>query len=227
MQLLTDETLDALKKIDTPTLCNAIETFNVRGRVDGFLGMSIKCFFPEMGPMVGYALTVTVDSTTPELSRDIEVWKEWVLEMDRYPKPVVLVFKDIGPEPKKSAHMGEVMATLAKRLGVVGLISDGGVRDLVEVQKLGLHFFAPGCVASHGNPRLLAVGEPVIIDGVLISSGDLIHADLNGVTLVPNIDLQSLFQEVEKIQNEEHELMDYIESPDFTIDGFFERKFNH
>lgn len=227
MQTKHDEALEILKKIDTPTICNAIETFNVRGRVEGFLGMDIKCFFPELDPTVGYALTVTVDSTTPDVTRDNEVWKKWVIEMEKSPKPIVLVFQDVGPQPKKSAHIGEVMATLAKRLGVIGLVTDGGVRDLAEVRNLGLQLFAPGCVASHGNPRLLAVGEPVSIDGVQICTGDLIHGDLNGVTLIPAVDVERLFQAVEKIQAEERDLMDYIKSPEFNIDGFFERKFSH
>lgn len=227
MRLLNPEVLETLKRIDTPTLCNAIETFNVRGRVEGFLGMSIACLFPELGPMLGYALTVTVDSTTPEVSRDDGVWKEWVIAMDMSPKPIVLVFQDVGPQPRKSAHMGEVMATLAKRLGVVGLVTDGGVRDLAEVRELGLHYFASGSVASHGNPRLLAVGSPVNIEGVSICTGDLIHGDMNGVTLIPDIDSGMLLEAVEKIQHDEQKLMQYIKSPTFSIEGFFERKFSH
>src|SRR5512136_722886 len=108
MSWLSAKQIRALQNIDTPTVCNAIETFNVRDRVDGFLGMGIRCLFPELGSMVGYALTVTVDSTTPEMPRDERVWREWVLAMQAAPKPIVLVFKDVGPQPRKSAHMGEV-----------------------------------------------------------------------------------------------------------------------
>lgn len=227
MLKLTPEELEALQKIDTPTLCNAIETFDIRGRVEGFLGMSIRCLFPELGPMVGYALTVTVDSTTPDVTRDNDVWREWVIAMDRSPKPVVLVFQDVGPQPEKSAHVGEVMATLAQRLGVVGLVTNGGVRDLAEVRELGMHYFAPGSVSSHGNPRLLSVGQPVVIDGVRIETGDLIHGDLNGITLIPEVPVADLLAAVGGIRCEEGKLMDYIKSPDFSVEGFFERKFKH
>ena len=75
---LTDEQLSALHELDTPTICNAIERFNVRGRVEGFLGMDIRCLLPELGSMVGYAVTATVDSTTPGVKQDDGVWRVWV-----------------------------------------------------------------------------------------------------------------------------------------------------
>jgi regulator of RNase E activity RraA len=227
MAPLTNEEIQTLKSIDTPTVCNAIETFNVRGRVDGFPGMDIRCLFPELGPMVGYAVTVTVDSTTPEVPRDDQVWREWVLAMHAAPKPTVLVFQDVGPQPRKSAHMGEVMATLARRLGVVGLVTDGGVRDLFEVQQLGFHYFAAGVVASHGNPRLLAVNVPVAIDGVRIEPGDLLHGDINGVTTIPLAIAAQVAAAAQRVRDEEARLMSYINSPEFTVEGFFKRKFKH
>ena len=227
MKLLTDDQLQALREIDTPTACNAIESFNVRGRVEGFLGMDINCLSPELGTMVGYALTVTVDSTTPDVPRNDDVWREWVLAMDAAPKPIVLVFQDVGPQPRKSAHFGEVMATLARRLGAVGLVTDGGVRDLIEVRQLGFHYFAAGLVASHGNPRLLAVNVPVTLDGVNIEPGDLLHGDVNGVTTIPLPIANRIPAEAERVRAREGELLDYMNSSDFTIEGFFKRRFKH
>src|SRR5512139_2427716 len=101
------------------------------------------------------------------------------------PKPGVLVFQDVGPQPRKSAHFGEVMATIATRLGMVGLVTDGGVRDLLEVRRLGFQYFAAGLAPSHGNPRLIDVNVAVMIDGVRILPGDLLHGDVNGVTIIP------------------------------------------
>jgi len=50
---LSADQIEALKAIDTPTICNAIEKFDVRGRIEGFLGMNIRCLLPELGSMVG------------------------------------------------------------------------------------------------------------------------------------------------------------------------------
>jgi regulator of RNase E activity RraA len=227
MNILTATQLDALKAIDTPTICNAIERFKVRDDTTGFTSMRTRCLFPHFSATLGYALTVTVDSTTPVIKRDNQVWMEWVRAMESAPKPIFLVFKDVSASPERSAHMGEVMATLAKRLGVVGLLTDGGVRDLLEVERLGFQYFASGVVASHGNPRLLDVNVPVTVDGLRILPGDLMHGDLNGVTSIP-LDIAAQVPEMaDRIHTEEASLMDYIKGPDFSTESFIERKFSH
>ncbi len=184
-------------------------------------------YFQNLGSMVGHALTVTVDSTTPDVPRDDRVWREWVLAMQAAPKPIVLVFQDVGPQPRKSAHMGEVMATLAWRLGAVGLVTDGGVRDLLEVKRLGFHYFAAGAVASHGNPRLLAVNMPVTLDGIRIEPGDLLHGDINGLTTIPMGIASQIAETARLVREDEARLMGYIKSPEFTVEGFFKCKFKH
>ena len=227
MKSLTNEQLEALKAIDTPTICNAIESFQVRGQVEGFMGCDIASLTPDLPPMLGYAVTVKVNSTTPDIERPNEVWKAWVRAMDAAPKPIVLVFQDIGPHPRRSAHMGEIMATVAKRLGSVGLVTDGGVRDLAEVRALGFHYFALGTVASHGNPRLLEVNVPVTIDGVEVKPGDLLHGDLNGVTLIPELIADQVAAEATRIRNNELAMLDYMNGPDFTVEGYLARRFEH
>jgi 4-hydroxy-4-methyl-2-oxoglutarate aldolase len=227
MYPLTDEQIQELKAIDTPTICNAIEKFKVRGRVQGFMGMDIRCLLPELGTMVGYAVTVTVDSTTEDVALDTQAWFNWMKAMEASPKPVVVVFKDIGPTPRKSAHLGEVMATIAARLGVVGVVTDGGLRDIVEVKQVGLQCFARGLVPSHGNPRLIEVGVPVTVDGVRIEPGDLLHGDANGVTAIPREIADQVAQAAADVRAEEAGLMAYIRSPEFKVEEYYKRRFTH
>ncbi len=227
MNILTNAQIDELKSIDTPTICNAIELFKVRNAVTGFTGMDIRCLFPHFGATVGYALTVTVDSTTPDAKRDNKVWMEWVRAMDVAPKPIFLVFQDVGLNPEKSAHMGEVMASLAKRMGAIGLLTDGGVRDILEVERLEFQYFSTGVVVSHGNPRLLQVNVPVTIDGLRIEPGDLLHGDLNGVTKIPAEIAAQTAEMAMKIRQEEADLLAYINGHDFSVEGFIQRKFSH
>lgn len=224
---LTDEQLSALRELDTPTICNAIERFNMRGRVEGFLGMEIRCLLPELGSMVGYAVTAAVDSTTPGVKQDDGVWRVWVEAMADALKPVVLVFQDVGPQPRKSAHFGEVMATLSRRLGVVGLVTDGGVRDILEVKRLGLHYFAAGLVPSHGSPRLLEINVPVTLDGVRIEPGDLLHGDINGVTTIPLAIAAQVIEAAHQVRQDEAQLLTYLNGPEFSLEGYFQRRFSH
>jgi regulator of RNase E activity RraA len=224
---LTDEQLSALRELDTPTICNAIEHFNVRGRVEGFLGMDIRCLLPELGSMVGYAVTATVDSTTPGAKQANEAWRAWVEAMATAPKPVVLAFQDVGPQPHKSAHFGEMMATLSKRLGVVGLVTNGGVRDILEVKRLGLHYFAAGLVPSHGSPRLLEINVPVILDGVRIEPVDLLHGDINGVTTIPLAIAAQVIEIAHQVRQDEAEWLTYLTGSEFSLEGYFKRRFSH
>lgn len=227
MNFLTETQLDALKDFDTPTICNAIERFKIQDETTGFMGMNIRCLFPQFGTTIGYALTVTVDSTTPAAKRDNNVWIEWVQAMESTLKPTFLAFQDIGPHPEKSAHMGEMMASLAKRMGAVGLVTNGGVRDIKEVEGLGFQYFAAGIVPAHGNPRLLQVNLPVVIDGLRIEPGDLLHGDGNGVAKIPREIASRTAEMAMKIRQEESEMLEYIKSPDFSVDGFVKRKFSH
>lgn len=224
---LTPQQVAALKAIDTPTVCNAIERLDARGPVEGFLGMDIRCLLPELGRMVGYAIPVTVDSTTPGPPQSSEAWHAWLTAMERAPKPSVLVLRDIGPTPRKSAHLGEVMGTMAKRLGVVGVVTDGGLRDILELKRLALQCFAPGTVPAHGNPRLIEVNIPVEIDGVHIEPGDLLHGDINGVTTVPLAIADRLAEVADQVRQEEAALIGYINGPDFSLEGLLQRTITH
>jgi hypothetical protein len=59
---LGSELLSFLQSVDSPTIANAIENLKVRDRCEGYIGGSVRCMFPELGVMVGHALTVTMDS---------------------------------------------------------------------------------------------------------------------------------------------------------------------
>ena len=52
--------IDALKKISSPSVANAIETFNVRPRNQGNMSSEIRTLFPELGPLVGHAVTAVI-----------------------------------------------------------------------------------------------------------------------------------------------------------------------
>jgi regulator of RNase E activity RraA len=225
--MLSAEQLETLRQFDTPTICNAIESFQVRGRIEGFTGMDIRCLVPGLGIMVGYAVTMTVDSTTPDAPQTEEGYSAWLHAMEAAPKPGVLVFQDVGPTPRKSAHFGDVMGTIAKRLGMIGLLTDGGVRDVLELERMGLHLFASGVVPSHGSPRLLAANLPVVIDGVYIQPGDLIHGDLHGVTVIPSEVAGQVAAAAEQVLATEANSKAFVNGPDFTIERLLRRRFNN
>jgi 4-hydroxy-4-methyl-2-oxoglutarate aldolase len=215
------ELMDTLRAIDTPTISNAIETFNLRDRTEGFTGYDVRCLFPHLGTMLGYAVTAICDNRPgPVAGR--EAFHDWYRAIAAAPKPVVCVFQDVSSDPKTSCYMGEVMATTAQKLGAIGLLTDGGVRDLAEVEALGFHYFAAGAVASHGNFSIVRVGLPVKVSGVTIRPGDLIHADRNGALVIPDEAAEGLPAAVEQIRGREKRVLDFAQSPDFDVDRLIE-----
>lgn len=57
---LTSAQIESLRKLSSPSVANAIETFDVRPRQEGNLSSEVRALFPEMGPMVGYAVTALI-----------------------------------------------------------------------------------------------------------------------------------------------------------------------
>ncbi len=216
--VIRPELFETLRGIDTPTLANAIEHFKVRDRTEGYVGLDIRCMFPDLGTMMGYALTIEADSTTPGPVPSREAFLAVWDALAKAPKPAVLVFKDVSPEPNRGCHFGEVMATTALRMGAVGLVTDAAVRDLSEARGLGFHYFAAGAVCAHGNATFRRIGVPVEISGTTISTGDLIHADLNGVLVIPTQVAEELPAAVERVRVRERHVMDFINGPDFDVD---------
>ena len=215
----TAEQLDFLRSIDSPTIANAIEPFKVRDRAEGYIGGSVRAMFPELGVMLGYALTVTMTNRFGPPPGRAGWWRMWE-ELEKLPRPSVVVVQDVSGAPTRCAYFGEVMATVAKRLGAVGIVSDGGVRDLPEVRAMGLHYFAPYAVASHGNFEIVDVGGRIRLDGQEIRTGDLLHGDLNGIVIVPTELVKDLPAEVEKIRDREAGFLNYINGPEFDLDDY-------
>lgn len=220
---LTDAELEALRQIDTPTICNAIEPFNVRSYTDGFMGYDIKCMYPEMGIMVGYAVTATLDTTTHGRVHDPSARFKFFEAIQDSAKPAVLVCKDVGPKPAHGCHWGDGLTTVAMRLGAIGLVTDGGVRDVDTVREMGFQYYAPGMVPAHGNFGFLEAQVPVTVSGVVVNPGDIVHADANGVVTIPLEIAKEVAAEAIKIADREQSYRDWVNSNDFSLDKLKQR----
>jgi 4-hydroxy-4-methyl-2-oxoglutarate aldolase len=228
MTRLTADQLDALQHIDSPTVSNAVERLQVRPRLEGFAGWELRCAFPEIGTTLGYAVTCTADSTTPSRVDAQGLLRLWDA-LERAPKPAVLVIKDIGPERSRSCHMGEVMATTAKALGAVGCVSDGGLRDVMEVRALGFQYFCPGFVVSHGNAVICDVNLEVTLAGLAVRPGDLLHGDVNGILVVPESVAARVADEAARVREAEREVLEFVRKPGLTVEKLrrFRERFTH
>lgn len=212
---LTEEQLAELRAIDSPTVANAIEAFDVRGRVQGYVGHDVRCLIPGLGTMLGYAVTCKGDSTTEQRNIPREHQKLYQAIFSS-PKPAVVVIQDDSQDLLHSCHAGEMMATTMNRCGAIGLVSNGGLRDINEIRGLGdFHYYGAGLVVAHGNPLIYDVGSEVVISGVTIRPGDLLHGDENGITVIPAEIADQVAKEAMKVRDREQQRLKEILSPDF------------
>jgi regulator of RNase E activity RraA len=213
--------LEELKRYDSPTLSNAIETFDIRPRDEGYMTMEIRCFFPELGPMVGYAATGTIRARGRSATQDQTALYQHVRKV---PGPCVVVVEDLDDPPGHGSLWGEVNATIFGALGCVGCVTNGCVRDLKEARAMGFQFFAAGPGVSHAYVRVESAGRPVMVGGLLISPGDLIHADQHGVLLVPREIAAEVPAAAERVIATEQSLLQWVRSSEFEADELIERR---
>jgi 4-hydroxy-4-methyl-2-oxoglutarate aldolase len=178
--------LDLLRKYDTPTICNVVELFDVRPRTAGYMDGRIQACFPHMPPVVGYASTATFRSAAAPRGGDVYSGiAEQAASFAALPGPAVVVFQDLD-DPQAAAVFGEVMCTTYKAFGALGLITSGAGRDLDQVEAIGFPVFTAGTICAHGYCHIPSINVPVRVGGVVMYPGDLLHADRNGVTTIPN-----------------------------------------
>ena len=177
--------LSRLTQFDTPTICNTIELFEVRPRNDGYMDGRIRACFPEMPPIAGYAATATMRCAFPKREGDVyTALDEQVARFGELPGPAIVVYQDLD-DPCVAATFGEIMCSTYKAFGAAGLITSGAARDLDQVRRIGFPAFSNGAICSHGYSHIVDIHRAVRVGGVTVQPGDLIHADVNGVTTIP------------------------------------------
>jgi regulator of RNase E activity RraA len=207
----------ALRSINSPTIANAIETFKVRSRSDGFMDPSIRCIFPELGAVAGYAVTAKIAAREPS-DAALRPWELWSL-VEASPKPALLVLEDLDYPHPVGSFWGEVNGSIYKGLGCAGTITNGGVRDLDEVRATGFHFFASCVLVSHAYIHVVEVGQPVTIGGLTVRTGDLLHGDQHGVISIPHEIARDIPKAAVQIEAFERRIIDFARSSECSVDG--------
>lgn len=108
---------------------------------------------------------------------------------------VVQVVGDVG-----GAVIGDVIAHRLKRIGVLGLVVDGPVRDIIGNLKYGPPIWSSEVTMAGMVPGSIFVetGVEVVVGGVRVSPGDLVAADLDGVFLSPQAEYERLMSLAEE-----------------------------
>ncbi|MCH5374369.1 MAG: RraA family protein [Planctomycetes bacterium] len=222
---ISREILEHLARFDTPTICNVIELFDARPRNQGYMDGRVRCSFPELPPMVGFAATASFRSDAPPARGDAYGSIEQQLErFADLPGPPVVVFQDLD-DPPVGAVFGEVMCSTYQAFGAAGLVTSGAGRDLDQVRALHFPVFTGGTICSHAWCHILHIGLPVRVGGLTVDQGDLLHGDANGVTTIPVAHAAAVAELAEEFVAAEAIIMDYVKSSaEKTIAEFTERR---
>lgn len=216
--------LEKISELDTCTVANAIERLNLRMRNEGFASGAVRCRFPDFKPMLGYAVTGRIRTSSPPISGRcyydrIDFWRY----LATLPAPRVIVFEDVDEEPGFAGLVGEVHASIALALDCAGYVTNGAVRDLAAVKALGFHMFSGSVAVSHAYAHIVEFGEPVEIGGLKISPGDLIHGDCQGVQMIPIEAAAQIPEEAANLLRRESQLTEFCRSPRFSLAGLEEK----
>src|SRR2546427_2709991 len=210
--------IDALKKISSPSVANAIETSNVRPRNEGNMSSEVRTLFSELGPLVGSAVPAVIRAEPQPLEghrASTFAWWDYVLSI---PAPRVIVVHDLDEPRGQGAQWGEVQANIHKALGAVGVVTDGSVRDLDEVRALGFSFAAAHVSVSHAYVHIVDFGLPVKVGGLWVKPGDLVHADQHGGVTIPKEIAGQVAEAVARVEADERKIIGVCQSREFTAE---------
>ncbi|MBI3625334.1 MAG: RraA family protein, partial [Candidatus Rokubacteria bacterium] len=215
---LTERDFKPLRKISSPSVANAIETFKLRSRSLGFMSPEIRALFPERGPQAGYAVTALIRAEAePQEGHRASVfaWWDYVLSL---PAPRVIVVHDLDDPRGQGAQWGEVQANIHKALGCVAVVTDGAVRDLDEVRALGFQFAAAHVSVSHAWVHMVDFGLPVKVGGLWVRPGDVLHGDQHGIVSIPHDIAARIPEGLAKVEAAERKIIAACRASDFTTE---------
>ena len=194
--MLTHQELLQLKRWNTPTIYNGWEQITQHNAAaDGFNLEECRDFMPQMGPMVGYAVTVEFEpSNAAHPKANPKAWSEYRAYVASVPGPKIVVVQDLDKPRVIGAFWGEVNSNIHRALGCVGTITDGAIRDLDEMNNAGFKAIARRLCVGHAHSCPVRWGGEVEVFGRKVKPGQLIHADKHGFLVVPAEDESRLLE---------------------------------
>jgi hypothetical protein len=217
----TQADLDALRAYDTPTICNALEVVAPERRAHGFNRRPLVAPFPDLKPVVAVARTAAIRSREPDPRAKADARKLRIAYYEHIAAkglPTLAVLQDLdGPDAGFGAFWGEVQTNLHKALGCIGTVTDGSVRD-IDMMAPGFFVLAGSIMPSHAYVSLVDIGGTVSIAGMIVSTGDIIHADRHGAVVVPSDAVKKIPAAADMIARREKVLLDAAKRPGFSVE---------
>jgi len=220
VSVLTPELIDRLRRFDSASVSNAIESFDVRLRNEGFADGRVRCLFPDRPAVIGHAVTARIRcSAPPPVGHSYHDRTDWWTYIVSVPAPRIVVVQDVDDRPGLGAFVGDVHAHILHALDCVAYATNGTVRDLDDVRTLGFQLFASGPAVSHAFAHIVDFGQPVEVGGLTVATGDLLFGDGGGLLSVPPGIVAQIPDTIDQMHSKETHVIAFCRSSQFSIDG--------
>jgi len=219
---MNQELLDLLRKVDTPTVCNAIEVVEGKRGFDRFTRGTVLMSDPTAGAIVGVARTAKIAAALPS-EQPPEVIRARRMDYYRHmatgPRPALAVVEDVDGENAVGAYWGEINTTVHKGFGLSGALTNGVMRDLGDLPA-GFPVIAGSVGPSHAFVHVREIGTPVTVFGLEIRDGEMVHADRHGALVIPADYLGALDDAIARMMGTERIVLDAARAEGFDFDAF-------
>ena len=215
----TEQDFAFLRSIDTPTVCNLIEVVAPNRRGTGYTVKHLTCPFPDLPPMVGFAKTATIQAKDAvPLGGYLQKRLDYLDYIAALPRPSIVVIEDRdGEHVGYGAFWGEVQSNVHHALGCLGTITNGSIRDIPAIAK-GFQMLAGSIAPSHAYVHDVDFGLDVVVHGMAVKSGDLIHADRHGAVVVPPDKIDAMKAASEDLSAHEARVIKAARTPGATVE---------
>ena len=218
---MNDSLLELLRRVDTPTVCNAIEVAQGKRGFNAFTRGTMQCSAPGAA-MVGYARTARIRAVHPP-TEDTGTIKARRMAYYKYmsegPRPGVAVVQDLDVPNAIGAYWGEINANVHKAFGLGGALTDGVMRDLGDLPE-GFPVVSGSVGPSHGFVHVVDFDTPVEIMGLTIAPGALVHADRHGGLVIPDDVIPDLEAAITQLFASEKIVLDAVRGKNLDFAGF-------
>jgi len=217
---VSNEDFEFLRSMDAPTVCNLVEIVTPARRGAGYTVKHLRCPFPDLPPMVGFARTVTIKAKDAFGMGDagyIQRRLDYLDYVAAEPRPTVMVIEDLDEEPGYGAFWGEVQSNVHQALGCLGTVTNGSVRDIPMIPP-GFQMLAGSIGPSHAYVHMVEYGGEVNVHGMTVRSNDLIHADRHGAVVVPADKIGEMKTALVGLAEREAKIIKAARAPDMTVE---------
>ncbi|MBL09893.1 MAG: acyl transferase [Acidiferrobacteraceae bacterium] len=217
---ITKEQINALREIDTPTICNLIEMAKPSRRGYGYTVEHLHCLLPDMKPIVGYAKTATMRAKQPSKyspEEYLQIRNSYFDYLDQGESPKISIVQDLDERPGYGAFWGEVFSACHKALGCVGAVTNGSIRDLDMIAD-NFQLLAGVIAPSHAYIHIVDWNCEVNVHGMVVQDNDLIHADRHGAVVIPEDVVAEIIDALDLMLRREKVILDVARGSDFSVE---------